>query len=58
MIIEPHYPVAGRCRRPYALDSMLQVHFIQNWFALSVPAMDEALYEITSVRAFAPLSLN
>jgi hypothetical protein len=41
-IIEPHYPVAGRCRRPYALESMLRVHLMQNWFALSDQAMEEA----------------
>jgi IS5 family transposase len=57
-IIEPHYPVAGRGRRPYALESMLRVHLMQNWFALSDPAMEEALYEIASLRSFAHLSLN
>ncbi|EMO3654738.1 Transposase DDE domain protein [Xylophilus ampelinus] len=57
-IIEPHYPVAGRGRRPYALASMLRVHLMQNWFALSDPAMEEALYEIASLRSFARLSLN
>ena len=57
-IIEPHYPVAGRGRRPYALESMLRVHLMQNWFALSDPAMEEALYEIDSLRSFARLSLN
>lgn len=57
-IIEPHYPVAGRGRRPYALESMLRVHLMQNWFALSDPAMEEALYEIASLRTFAHLSLN
>lgn len=57
-LIEPHYPVAGRGRRPYPLDSMLRVHLMQNWFALSDPAMEEALYEIASLRSFAQLSLN
>jgi IS5 family transposase len=57
-IIEPHYPVAGRGRRPYALESMLRVHLMQNWFALSDPAMEEALYEIASLRTSARLSLN
>src|SRR5215203_3586872 len=56
-LIEPHYPVAGRGRRPYPLESMLRVHLMQNWFALSDPAMEEALYEIASLRAFAHLSL-
>jgi IS5 family transposase len=57
-LIEPHYPVAGRGRRPYPLESMLRVHLMQNWFALSDPAMEEALYEIASLRAFARLSLS
>jgi IS5 family transposase len=57
-LIEPHYPAAGRGRRPYPLESMLRVHLMQNWFALSDPAMEEALYEIASLRAFARLSLG
>jgi IS5 family transposase len=57
-LVEPHYPVAGRGRRPYPVDSMLRVHLMQNWFALSDPAMEEALYEIASLRSFARLSLN
>jgi len=56
--IEPLYPVAGRGRRPYPLDTMLRVHLIQNWYGLSDPAMEEALYEVTPMRAFAGLSLN
>ncbi len=56
-LIEPHYPVAGRGRRPYPLESILRVHLMQNWFALSDPAMEEALYEIASLRTFARLSL-
>jgi hypothetical protein len=56
-LIEPHYPMAGRGRRPYPLESMLRVHLMQNWFALSDPAMEEALYEIASLRSFARLSL-
>src|SRR4249919_3629392 len=57
-LVEPHYPVAGRGRRPYPLESMLRVHLMQNWFALSDPAMEEALYEIASLRTFAHLSLG
>ncbi len=37
---------------------MLRVHLMQNWFGLSDPAMEEALYEITPMRAFAGLSLT
>jgi IS5 family transposase len=47
--IEPFYPVAGRGRRPYPLEAMLREHLMQNWFALSDPAMEEALYEIASL---------
>jgi len=57
-VIEPHYPVAGRGRRPYPLQAMLRVHLMQNWFALSDPAMEEALYEIASLRSFAGLGLE
>jgi IS5 family transposase len=55
-LIEPLYPMAGNGRRPYPLEKMLRVHLMQNWFALSDPAMEEALYEITPMRAFARLS--
>jgi transposase, IS5 family len=57
-LIEPVYPIAGRGRQPYPLETMLRIHLMQNWFALSDPAMEEALYEITSMRAFAHLSLS
>src|SRR5512137_1029612 len=57
-VIEPFYPVAGRGRRPYPMETMLRVHLMQNWFALSDPAMEEALYEIVSLRAFAGLNLR
>jgi IS5 family transposase len=57
-LIEPFYPVAGRGRHPYPLETMLRVHLMQNWFGLSDPAMEESLYEITPMRAFAGLSLN
>ncbi len=57
-LIEPLYPIAGRGRQPYPLDTMLRIHLMQNWFGLSDPAMEEALYEITPVRAFAQLALT
>lgn len=56
--IEPFYPVAGRGRRPYPVGSMLRVRLMQYWFALSDPAMEEALYEIASLRNFAGLKLS
>lgn len=57
-LIEPHYPKAGGGRKPYPLETMLRIHLLQNWFSLSSPAMEEALYEITSMRQFARLTLS
>jgi transposase, IS5 family len=55
-LIEPLYPIAGNGRHPYPLEKMLRVHLMQNWFGLSDPGMEEALYEITPMRTFARLS--
>ena len=38
--------------------AMLRIHLMQNWFGYSDPAMEEALYETTSLRQFAGLSLE
>ena len=43
-LIEPFYPKAGRPgRQPYALATMLRIHFWQQWYALSDPAMASPL---------------
>lgn len=57
-LIRPYYPVAGRGRRPYPLRSMLKIHFMQQWFGLSDPAMEEALWETPLLRDFATISLD
>ena len=58
-LLEPAYPTSGRRGRPpMALSSMLRIHFKQQWYALSDPAMEDALYEIESMRRFAGLELN
>ncbi|PKV13322.1 IS5 family transposase [Xanthomonas prunicola] len=55
-LIAPHYPVSGRPgRQPYALARMLRIHLLQRWYALSDPAMEEALHEIPTLRRFAQL---
>jgi IS5 family transposase len=56
--IEPSYPKAGNGRRPYPLQTMLRVYFMQQWYGLSDPGMEDALYEIASMRQFAGLSLG
>jgi IS5 family transposase len=50
------YPEAGNGRRPYPLSTMLRVYVMQNWFSLSDPAMEDALYDIPALRQFAGLS--
>ena len=52
--IEPHYPKSGRRgRQPMVLESMLRIYCMQNWFNLSDRQMEDALYEIESMRRFA-----
>jgi IS5 family transposase len=42
-LIEPHYPRAGNGRRPVGLSIMLRAYFVQQWFHLSDPGLEEAL---------------
>src|SRR3981081_4953770 len=44
-LVEPRYPKAGSGRRPLGLAIMLRVYFVQQWFNLSDPGVEEALYE-------------
>jgi len=58
-LIEPHYPTEGRPgRQPIPCATMLRICLMQNWYALSDPAMEDALYEIESMRRFAGIELN
>ena len=57
-VIEPFYPKAGNGRRPYPLETMLRIHCMQHWYNLSDGAMEDALYEIASMRLFARLFLD
>lgn len=45
-------------RKPYPLSVMLRVHVMQLLYNLSDPAMEDALYEIESMRRFAGLRLS
>jgi len=56
--IRRYYPSNGNGRRPYPLSVMLRVHCMQLFYNLSDPAMEDALYEIESMRRFAGLRLN
>jgi len=55
-LIAPVYPEAGNGRRPYPLETMLRVYLMQNWFSLSDPAMEDALYDMPALRQFAGLT--
>jgi transposase, IS5 family len=59
-VIAPHYPRAGPNggRRPYPLAVMLRIYCLQQWYQLSDPGAEEALYDIQSMRAFAGLELG
>ena len=57
-IVAPHYPKAGHGTQPYPLELMLRIHCLQQWFNLSDPAAEEALYDSESMRRFARLELG
>ena len=57
-LIEPVYPKAGNGRPPVGLERMLRIYFLQHWFNLSDPAVEEALYESMSMRQFAGIDLG
>jgi IS5 family transposase len=57
-LIEPHYPTGEGGRPPIPLERMLRIYFLQQWFNLSDPGVEEALYDISSMRAFAKVDLG
>ena len=57
-LIEPHYPKAGNGRPPMGVEKMLRIYFMQLWFNLSDPAMEDALYDVQSMGRFAGIDLN
>jgi IS5 family transposase len=57
-LIEPHYPKAGSGTQPMPQERMLRIYFMQQWFNLSDPAMEDALYDSESMRRFAGIELS
>ena len=56
-LIEPYGPDSGRRgQQPFAVQTLLRIHFMQQWFNLSDPAMEEALHDVPVFRDFAGLS--
>ena len=54
-LIQSHAPVSKTGRPPFPASTMLRIHFMQQWFGLSDPAMEEALHDMALFREFAQL---
>jgi len=57
-LIERVYPKAGKGRAPVGLERMLRIYFLQQWFDLSDPVAEEALYDSLTMRQFAGIDLS
>ena len=57
-VIEEFYPKAGNGRQPMPMEMMLRIYFMQQWYALSDPAMEDSLYDIESIRRFAGIDIG
>ena len=57
-VVEPHYPKKGNGRPPIGLERMLRIYFLQQWFNLSDPAVEEALYDSLAMRSFVGIDLG
>src|SRR2546430_5487974 len=49
-LVAPHYPKPGKGRPPVGVERMLRIYFLQQWFNLSDPGVEEALYDSAVVR--------
>ena len=56
--VEPHYSKGETGRKPVGLAIMLSVYFLQQWFELSDPGVEDALYESSVLRRFAGVDLG
>ena len=58
--VEPVYPKGSDAggRPPIPLERMLRIYFLQLWFNLSDPAVEEALYDSVAMRSFAGIDLG
>lgn len=57
-LVEPHYPKGANGRPPMGLSKMLRIYCLQQWFNLSDPGMEDALYDIEAMRRFAGFELG
>ena len=54
-LVASHAPVATTGRPPFALETVLCIHLMQQWFTLSDWAMEEALHDVPLLREFSGL---
>lgn len=54
-LVRPRAPKAKTGRPPFGIETMLRIHYLQQWFGLSDPAMEEALHDVPMYREFARL---
>ena len=54
-LVAPFAPEGKKGRPPFAVETMLRIHFMQQWFTLSDPAMEEALHDVPLFREFVSL---
>src|SRR6266480_510041 len=57
-LVAPHYPQPGKGRRPVGVERILRIYFLQQWFNLSDPAVEEALYDSAVMRQFVGIDLG
>jgi IS5 family transposase len=57
-LLEPYYPKGTRGRPPVGLERMLRVYFLQQWYGLADEALEDAIYDSQSMRAFAGIDLS
>ena len=54
-LVAPYAAQGQKGRPPFAVEAMLRILCMQQWFTLSDPAMEESLHDIALFREFAGL---
>ncbi|MBN8518017.1 MAG: IS5 family transposase [Candidatus Accumulibacter sp.] len=56
-VVEPHYPKGERGRPPIALERMLRMYCVQQWFGLSDEGTEDTVTDSLAVQAFMGIDL-
>jgi IS5 family transposase len=56
-LIDPYYTKPRKSRSQMPLSVMLRIYLLQQWYGLSYPGAEEALYDMHSMRNFVGLDL-